>query len=78
MAQAEYDKLAQGLSHDDYLVQVGTYQASRRALDLVDTLLEKARQLDDRAKSAQQHERDHRKLIAYASPHWKSAVEGGS
>jgi hypothetical protein len=71
VAQAEYDRLGQGLSHDEYLAQVGAYQASRRAVDLVDNLLEKAKDDDDSAKRATESKRDHTRAITFGSPHWR-------
>lgn len=71
MAQAEYDRLAQGLPHDEYLAQVGAYQACRRMVDLVDTLIAKAEALDERIDTADRERRDHSKRVTYATPHWK-------
>jgi hypothetical protein len=53
------------------LAQVGAYQASRRAVDLVDNLLEKAKDDDDSAKRATESKRDHTSAITFGSPHWR-------
>jgi hypothetical protein len=53
------------------LAQVGAYQASRRAVDLVDNLLEKAKDDDDSAKRATESKRDHTRAITFGSPHWR-------
>ena len=61
VAQSEYDRLASGLPYEEYLAAVGAYQASRRAVELVDTLIAKAQQIHDRT--------DHRNSIFYADPY---------
>lgn len=69
VAQQEYDQLAQGLPHDQYLAQVGAYQCARRYVDLVDTLIEKADEYYGRTRDTTEHDRAHRGAIFYASPY---------
>jgi hypothetical protein len=71
VAQAEYDRLGQALPHDQYLAQCGAYQASRRAVDLVDTLIAKADDKNARERDTEQYRRDHTQSVTYGTPHWK-------
>jgi hypothetical protein len=61
-----------GLPYEEYLAQCGAYQASRRAIDLVDTLIEKAEKTDDVRRDAEFQRRDHAKSIFFGSPQWPS------
>jgi hypothetical protein len=63
--------LGAGLAYEQYLAAVGAYQASRRAVDLVDTLIEKADEAHGRKRDATEHAIDHGRTIFYGSPHWK-------
>jgi hypothetical protein len=71
VAQSEYDRLGQALPHDQYLAQCGAYQACRRAVDLVDTLIAKADEHNARQRDATEHTRDHLKSVTYGTPHWR-------
>jgi hypothetical protein len=71
VAQAEYDRLAMALPYEEYLAQCGAYQASRRAVDLVDTLIEKAELAHGHKRDTDDHRRDHAKSIFFGSPNWK-------
>jgi thymidylate synthase len=71
VAQSEYDQLARGLPHDEYLVQCGRYQSARRQVDLVDTLIHQLKDTDERERAAAQHTRDHLKSVTYGTPHWR-------
>jgi len=70
VAQAEYDRLGTGLPYEEYLAQCGAYQAARRAVDLIDTLIEKADANHGRQSDAILHEREHKRSIFFGSPHW--------
>src|SRR4051812_39801847 len=69
VAQAEYDRIAGGLPYEEYLAAVGAYQASRRAVDLVDTLIQKAAEHNGRKRDTAEHEREHSSSIFFASPY---------
>lgn len=69
VAQSEYDRLASGLPYEDYLAQVGAYQAAARAVDMVDTILSKVKDNDERERNTSDAKRDHRNAISYASPY---------
>jgi hypothetical protein len=69
VAQSEYDRLATGLPYEEYLAQVGAYQSAARAVDLVDTLIAKADELNGRKRDDTEHKRDHRAAITYSSPY---------
>src|SRR4051812_23646223 len=69
VAQAEYDRIANGLAYDDYLAAMGAYQACRRAVDLVDQLIEKADQHNARQRDTAEHGQQHRDSIFFASPY---------
>lgn len=71
VAQQEYDRLGDGLGYEEYLAQVGAYQASRRAIDLVDLILEKAETNHDRTADAERAHRDHTRRITYGTPFWR-------
>lgn len=70
VAQAEYDRLGMALPYEEYLAQVGAYQACRRAVDLVDTLIEKAETVHGHKRESDEHRRDHARSIFYGSPSW--------
>jgi hypothetical protein len=71
VAQAEYDRLGTGLPYEEYLAQCGAYQAARRAVDLVDTIIEKAERIQSNGRHESEHGRDHKRSISFASPEWK-------
>jgi len=71
VAQAEYDQLGTGLPYEEYLAQVGAYQASRRAVDLVDTIIEKAERMKEDVRHDTEYRRDHARSIFFGSPEWK-------
>lgn len=70
MAQSEYDRLGHGLEYEQYLGACGAYQSARRMVDLVDTLIQKAEEHDDRTRTADTTDRDHRRSITYGSHLW--------
>lgn len=72
VAQQEYDQLGQGLGYEQYLAQCGAYQACRRSVDLVDTLIAKVDDLNGRRTDESNHKRDHRDAIFFGSPIWQS------
>lgn len=72
VAQAEYDKLGAGLAYEDYLAVVGAYQAAKRTLELVDTLIAKADEYNARHRTTDDAERDHRQSIFVSGPFWPS------
>lgn len=71
VAQAEYDRLGQGLEYDQYLAAMGAYQAARRTVDLVDTLIEKADAHHARERTTDTSARDHSTAIFYGSHLWR-------
>jgi len=68
-AQEEYNRLADGLPYEEYLAQVGCYQAYRQVVDLVDTILSHVKDNDERESAAREHARDHTQSVFYASPY---------
>jgi hypothetical protein len=70
VAQAEYDRLSQGLPHDQYLTQCGKYQACRSMVDLVDILLTHLKDDNERQRLTREHARDHHAAITYGTPNW--------
>jgi hypothetical protein len=70
VAQSEYDRLGMGLPYEEYLAQCGAYQAARRAVDLVDTIIEKAERVQDNGRHESESRRDHAKSIFFGSPEW--------
>src|SRR4051812_41310055 len=70
VAQYEYDQLGKGLEYEQYLTQVGAYQAARRAVDLVDSLIQQADNINGRRAESEQHERDHSRSIFFGSALW--------
>jgi hypothetical protein len=73
VAQSEYDRLAHDSNpdYDRYLMQLGAYQACERATRIVDDILDKVKDDDDRTESRRQHAADHRQLVTYGTPFWK-------
>jgi hypothetical protein len=50
---------------------VGAYQAAKRTVELVDTLIEKVDEHNARKRDTDASERDHRDAITFGSPNWK-------
>jgi hypothetical protein len=71
VAQAEYERLATALPYEEYLAQCGAYQAARRAVDLVDTIIEKAERIETDGRHESESGRDHARSIFFGSPQWK-------
>lgn len=71
VAQHEYDRLAQQLPYEEYLAQCGAYQAARKAVDLVDTLIEKADAIHDSTRQSDDTKRAHTRSIFFGSPFWQ-------
>lgn len=71
VAQHEYDQLGANLGYEQYLAQCGAYQACRRMVDLVDTLIEKADATDARTRDSDDHAREHRKSIFFGTHLWQ-------
>ena len=70
VAQAEYDRLGANLPYEEYQFQCGAYQACRRAIDLVDILIEKAERTDDSRRVADESRRNHERSIFFGTPNW--------
>jgi hypothetical protein len=69
VAQAEYDKLGAGLAYDDYLAVMGAYQACRRNMEIVDTLIAKAQELNERTERDTESRRNQRDALFTSSPY---------
>jgi hypothetical protein len=67
VAQQEYDRIATGLPYEEYLAQVGAYQACVRHLTLVDTIIEKADQINERKRIDAERQPD--RSIFFANPY---------